>query len=155
MDPNIYFFLGYREDTQQIHLTLNLPHNSDKYQLATPVELVLTFMLSFLDYFRIRLATLGNRCDKVIPMAWATLLCCPAVLGYVCFLKMHTPITPFDKFLNMVPLSFIAAEFSLGVLSIIVFQRKKKVQQRNYQSSSSERSNSLWTSSMELRDPHE
>jgi len=57
-------------------------------------------------------------------MAWATLLCCPAVLGYVFFLKEQTHISPFDKFLNAVPLSFIATEFSLSVLAMIVFWRK-------------------------------
>jgi hypothetical protein len=55
---NIAFHCKKCEEDIFKNYFVNLPHNSDKYQLATPVELVLTFMLSFLDYFRIRLATL-------------------------------------------------------------------------------------------------
>lgn len=119
--------LFYREDTQQIN-TLNSTtfFNSNKHtELATPVELSLIFMLSLFDYFRINVATQGNKKSKVVPMAWATLLGCPIVIGgYVVLLKMQTQTSPFDNYLNTVPLSFIATEFALSVPAMIAFQKK-------------------------------
>ncbi|KAK1746579.1 hypothetical protein QTG54_003186 [Skeletonema marinoi] len=100
--------------------------NSNKHtELATPVELSLIFMLSLFDYFRINVATQGNKKSKVVPMAWATLLGCPIVIGgYIVLLKMQTQTSPFDNYLNTVPLSFIATEFALSVPAMIAFQKK-------------------------------
>ena len=103
-------------------LNSNISH-SQRFH-STPIELMSLFLLSLFDCFRIRLAVRGNRCEKAAPMAWASSLCCPIAIGYVFFLKTNTNILVHDKLLNAVPLSFIAAEFALSVLAIIVFQRK-------------------------------
>jgi len=108
----------------EIHLTLLLFHDSLQFH-STLIELVSFFMLSLLDLFRIRLATRGNRCEKVVPIASATFLCCPTLAGYVFFLKLKMDTSPLDSYLNAVSLSFLAAEFSLSVLAIIAFQRKE------------------------------
>ena len=81
------------------------------------------FVLSLFDCFRIRLALRGLRCETAGLMAWASLLCCPIALGYGFFLKTSTTYN--DKLLYTSQLSFIAAEFALSVLAVIVFQRGK------------------------------
>ena len=119
--------LFYREDTQQINtpISTTFPNSNHHTELSKPVELSLIFVLSLFDYFRIQCATNGNKAGKVVPMAWATLLGCPIVIGgYVVLLKMQTQTSPFDNYLNTVPLSFIATELALSVPAMIAFQKK-------------------------------
>mmetsp|Transcript_2132 Transcript_2132/g.4657 ORF Transcript_2132/g.4657 Transcript_2132/m.4657 type:complete len:106 (+) Transcript_2132:162-479(+) len=53
-------------------------------------ELALVFLLPCMDACRIKLASMGNKTERLAPLAWSCGLAAPTIFGFCFFLKLQT-----------------------------------------------------------------
>lgn len=86
-------------------------------------ELVMLFLMAFIENTRIFLASRGNKTEQIPPLVWSIALSIPMIVGYVYFLTMQTYVLRIDVITNTIALCFVSLELLFSIFTSLSFYR--------------------------------
>mmetsp|Transcript_3895 Transcript_3895/g.7849 ORF Transcript_3895/g.7849 Transcript_3895/m.7849 type:complete len:143 (+) Transcript_3895:981-1409(+) len=86
-------------------------------------EIVMLFLMAFIENARIFLASRGNKTEQIPPLVWSIALSIPMIVGYVYFLTMQTFVLRIDVITNTIALVFVSLELLFSIFTSLSFYR--------------------------------
>ena len=86
-------------------------------------ELVMLFLLAFIENSRLFLASRGNKTEQIPPLVWSICLAVPMIVGMTYYLTLQTYVLRLDLILNAIGLAFVSAEMLLSLVTTVTFYR--------------------------------
>ena len=102
-----------------------LPYPGPLAQLLA-LEVCLVVLTGLIEYFRLKLASQGNKTERSGPLIFSMLLSFPSAGLLIYFLFSQVYVTRFDLILSATGLGFIALEMLISLLVVLTFSTRAR-----------------------------